>query len=127
MRRPAAPQSPFLKTVDALCVELQRTCGLTRFTIVIERRSRPLTVTFETQFHVGIRSRSTAVLRLDLRDGDRTFGYVTLENALADSYSDAVRQTAAEVVGRHAAALAGLLRDAMRVPILTGSGGETTE
>jgi hypothetical protein len=98
----------FLRAVDALCEELQRTCGLTRFSIVVDRASRPLTVTLENDFH-GIRRHGTARFALELRDGDRRLGEVVLEDALAHAYPEEVRSAAGDVLARHVHALRDVL------------------
>lgn len=106
MKRTAS--SKFLRAVDALCEELQRTCGLTRFSIVVDRASRPLTVTLEKDFHL-MRRHGTACFALELRDGDHRLGEVVLEDALAHDYPEEVRSAASVVLERHMPAL----RDAL--------------
>ena len=107
MRRTAS--SKFLRAVDALCEDLQRTCGLTRFSIVVDRASRPLTVTLENDFHAIPRRHGPARFALELRDGDRRLGEVVLEDALAYSYSEQVRGAANDVIARHVRALRDVL------------------
>lgn len=102
-------RSPLLSAVDALCDELQTTCGLTRFSLVIDRDPHPLTITFQDELHFAKSAGASAVLQLDLRDGDRCIGQVTLEDALAYTYPDDVRGAAGDVLRRHVGALAQLL------------------
>ncbi len=108
-------RSPFLRAVDALCEELQSSCGMTRFCLMIDRRPHPLTITFESQFHVRRRSGSAALIELELEDHGRRLGRVILEDSLAHAYPDDVRRAAAGVVTRHAAVLGALLPDLARV------------
>jgi hypothetical protein len=101
--------SAFLRAVDALCAELQESCGLTRFSILIERSSGPLTVTLQDQVHLLARAHTIARLALEVRDGERRLGEVLLEDSLAQSYPDEIRRAATDVIKRHAPAL----RDAL--------------
>jgi len=100
--------SALLRAVDSLCDELQRRCGLTRFSIVIDRPSGPLTVTLEG--HGPARTGTpVARLELELRDGDRRLGRVLLEDAFVSNYPDELRRAADDVLARHIPAL----RDAL--------------
>jgi hypothetical protein len=95
--------------VDALCAELREQCGLTRFGIVIERSSGPLTVTLQDQFHSQALAQSVARLELEVRDGERRIGEVLLEDSFAQTYPDEIRRAAGDVLTRHVSAL----RDAL--------------
>jgi hypothetical protein len=106
---PAA--SSFLVVVDALSQELDSICGFTRLSIVLDRRSRPLTVSFEKQLHAGLRLLPTAYLEFDLSDGAESIGYITMQNSMASQYSPAVADQALGVVSRYA----GVLRSAIPV------------
>jgi hypothetical protein len=101
--------SAFLRAVDALCAELQDRCGLTRFSIVIERSSGPLTVTLQNQFHSRVQARAGARLELEVRDGEHRLGEVLLEDCHAKSYPEELRREAGDVLTRHVPAL----RDAL--------------
>jgi hypothetical protein len=101
--------SAFLRAVDALCAELQERCGLTRFSIVIERSSGPLTVTLQNQFHSLAQAQAVARLELEVRDGERRLGEVLLEDSLAQGYPEEIRRAASDVLTRHVRAL----RDAL--------------
>lgn len=104
-----AASSRFLRAVDALCEELQQTCGLTRFSIVVDRSSRPLTVTLENDLHAISRRHGSARFALELRDGDRRLGEVVLEDALAHAYPAEIRSAASDVLTRHVHALRDVL------------------
>jgi hypothetical protein len=95
--------------VDALCAELQERCGVTRFSIVIERSSGPLTVTLQNQFHSYAQGQAGARLALEVRDGERRLGEVLLEDCHAQSYPEEIRREAGDVLTRHVSAL----RDAL--------------
>lgn len=103
-----ARSSPLLRAVDSLCEELQHRCGLTRFSIVIDRPSGPLTVTLQAH---GPSHTATPVARLELelRDGERRLGRVLLEDAFVSKYPDELRRAADDVLAKHIAAL----RDAL--------------
>ena len=105
MRR--SRSSAFLYALDALCVELQERCGLTRFSIVIERSSGPLTVTFQNELHSS--AQAIARLELDVRDGEHRLGEILIEDSMSESYSAEIRRAAGDVLTRHAHAL----RDAL--------------
>jgi hypothetical protein len=100
--------SAFLRAVDALCDELQHVCGLTRFSIVVERVSGPLTITLQDELHSPLR-RGVARIDLELRDSKGRIGEVLLEDALAQNYPQDIRAAAGEVVRRHLTSL----RDAL--------------
>src|SRR5688572_11434970 len=108
MRR-AGESSALLRAVDALCADLQRTCGVTRLSVVLDRVPRPLTVTLQNEFHVVTRARGSARLTLELRDGDRRLGEVVLEDALAYVYPAEMRGVAGDVLARHARALSDVM------------------
>jgi len=97
--------SSLLLAVDALCEELRTTCGLTRFSVVFDRRPLPLTISFEDRRHTGVPLAPTAYLELEITDGPRAIGYVTLQNSLAAAYPSSARARASAAVTRHAAAL----------------------
>lgn len=109
MIRPGSPERTFLSTVDALCEDLQRACGLTRFSMVLDRAPRPLTISFENQLHAGLRLAPTAYLEIELRAGPDRLGYITVHNALAPAYSAEAIEIAHLLVLRHTAALRDLL------------------
>ena len=97
--------SAFLRAVDSLCEDLRNACGLTRFSIVIDRCERPLTISFEDDRHPGLRLAPTAYLEVELTDGDRRLGYVELHNALTSEYSKDTMRVARDLVERHAVTL----------------------
>jgi hypothetical protein len=101
--------SSFLVALDALSDELDSICGYTRLSIVLDRRRRPLTVSFEKQLHAGMRLAPTAFLELELNDGAETIGYVTMQNSLATQYSPAAAGQAHGVVNRYAGVLRGVI------------------
>ncbi|HEV2250408.1 MAG TPA: hypothetical protein VGT60_07870 [Candidatus Limnocylindria bacterium] len=105
----ADPARSFLVTLDALSDELDQACGYTRLCIVLDRRGRPLTVSFEKQIHAGMRLMPTAYLELELRAGAEPIGYVTMQNSLARTYSPAAESQAHVVVDRFAGVLGGAL------------------
>lgn len=107
MRR--SRSSALLRAVDALCEDLQERCGVTRFSIVIERSSGPLTITLQDQFHSIARRRAVAQLELEVRDGERRLGHVLLEDSLALSYPEEIRRAAGDILTKHVPAL----RDAL--------------
>jgi hypothetical protein len=109
MRAADAGPSSFLHALDALSQELDVACGFTRLSIVLDRRDRPLTVSFEKQVHAGMRLAPTAYLELDLCDGVETIGYVTMQNSLAQRYPPAAAGQAHDVVSRYASVLRGAL------------------
>ena len=109
MRR--SRSSALLRAVDSLCAELQESCGLTRFSIVIERSSGPLTVTLQNQSHSSARAQAVARLELEVRDGERRLGEVLLEDSFAQSYPEEIRRAASVVLTKHVPAL----RDAFPV------------
>jgi hypothetical protein len=104
-----AGASSFLVALDALSAELDTVCGFTRLSIVLDRRSRPLTVSFEKQLHAGMRLAPTAYLEIDLSDGVERIGYVTMQNSLAQQYPPAAAGQAHDVVSRYASVLRGAL------------------
>ena len=77
--------------IDALCEELRTTCGLTRFSLVFDRRPIPLTISFEDRLHTGVPLAPTASLEL--------------QNALAADYSPSARASASAAATRYAPAL----------------------
>lgn len=105
MTQVVSPDRTLLSAVDALCLDLQRACGLTRLSIVLDRAPRPLTISFENELHAGLRLAPTAYLEIELRAGADRLGYVTVHNALATSYSPEAIQIAHLLVARHTAAL----------------------
>lgn len=80
-------------------------CGLTRFSIIVQRASGPLTVTLQNEYHSLSRPHATARLRLALRDGESEFGEIVLEDAQLLSYPEDLCVTANEVLTRHVPAL----------------------
>jgi len=97
--------SSLLVVVDALCEELRTTCGLTRFSVVLDRRPIPLTISYEDRLHSGTPLAPTAYLELEIRDGACLVGYVTLQDSMAAEYPVSARSSASAAVTRHAAAL----------------------
>lgn len=102
MMRAFDRSSPLLAIVDALCEELSASCGLTRFSIVLARRPIPVTISYEDVRHANVPLAPTAYLELDITDGSRCIGYVTLENSLAADYPSSARASASAAVHRHA-------------------------
>lgn len=104
MTRAQDRSSSLLLVVDALCEELRTTCGLTRFSIVFDRRPIPLTISFEDCLHASVPLAPTAYLELEITDSPRAIGYLTLQNSLATDYPLSARASAAAAVTRHTAA-----------------------
>ena len=105
MTRARDRSSSLLLVIDAFCDELRTTCGLTRFSLVFDRRPIPLTISFEDRRHTGVPLAPTAYLELQIVDGSCAIGYVTLQNALAADYSPSARASASAAVTRYAPAL----------------------
>lgn len=94
-----------MRTVDALCQELRSSCGLTRVSVVLERRTLPLTISFEDRTHAGVPLAPTAYLEIQLMRGRIAIGYVTLQNSLLAAYSAQACSTAHAIVDRYSDAL----------------------
>jgi len=102
MTRVADRSSPLLTIVDALCEELCASCGMTRFSIVLARRPIPVTISYEDVRHATVPLAPTAYLELEITDGSRSIGYVTLQNSLAADYPMSARASASAALRRHA-------------------------
>ncbi|HEY8758660.1 MAG TPA: hypothetical protein VIN74_09190 [Candidatus Limnocylindria bacterium] len=109
MTRAADRCSPLLAVVDALCEELSASCGLTRFSIVLARRPIPVTISYEDVRHATVPLAPTAYLELEITDGPRSIGYLTLQNSLAADYPMSARASASATLRRHTPLLRSVL------------------
>jgi hypothetical protein len=95
--------SSLLAVVDRLCEEIRETCGLTRLSIVLDRRPIPLTISYEDATHATAPLAPTAYLELEITDGgDDPIGYVTLQDSRAAMYPASARASASAAIAHSA-------------------------
>jgi hypothetical protein len=82
---------------------------LTRFSIVLARRPIPVTISYEDVRHANVPLAPTAYLELEITDGPRSIGYVTLQNSLAPDYPMSARASASAALRRHTPRLRSVL------------------